>query len=57
MRSLTGRSVAGVFVEPCRYVATSMPNLTVVRVDAGHSPNAEVPDTFNAAVVSFLSGR
>jgi 2-succinyl-6-hydroxy-2,4-cyclohexadiene-1-carboxylate synthase len=43
-----------VFAEPCRYVETAMPHLTVVRVDAGHSPNAEVPDAFNDAVIAFF---
>ena len=43
-----------VFVEPSRHVAATMPHLTVLRVDAGHSPNAEMPDTFNAAAVKFL---
>ncbi len=45
-----------VFVEPCHYAQTTMPNLTVVRVDAGHSPNAEAPDAFNDAAVVFIAG-
>jgi len=44
------------FAEPCRYVQAAMPNLTVTRVDAGHSPNAEKPDAFNQAAVAFLAG-
>ena len=43
-----------VFAEPCRYAEAVMPALTVLRVDAGHSPNAEAPDAFNAAAVAFL---
>ena len=45
-----------VFVEPCQYVQTAMPRLTVTRLDAGHSPNAEAPDAFNDAAVAFISG-
>ncbi len=44
------------FAEPCRYVQTAMPNLAIMRVDAGHSPNAEIPDTFNEAVAAFIAG-
>jgi pimeloyl-ACP methyl ester carboxylesterase len=44
-----------VFAEPCHYVQAAMPQLTVMRVDAGHSPNAEAPDTFNAAAVLFIT--
>jgi pimeloyl-ACP methyl ester carboxylesterase len=44
-----------VFAEACHYVQTAMPNLTVVRVDAGHSPNAETPDAFNDLAVRFIT--
>jgi 2-succinyl-6-hydroxy-2,4-cyclohexadiene-1-carboxylate synthase len=44
-----------VFTEPSRYAETTMPHLTVVRLDAGHSPNAESPDAFNEAMTSFLT--
>ena len=43
------------FAEPCHFVQTAMPNLTVVHVDAGHSPNAETPDAFNDAAVLFIT--
>ena len=35
--------------------ASRAPHVDVRRVDAGHSPNAEVPDVFNALVVEFLA--
>jgi pimeloyl-ACP methyl ester carboxylesterase len=44
-----------IFVEPTKFVDATMPDATVVRVDAGHSPNAEVPDQFNALAVEFLA--
>jgi hypothetical protein len=43
------------FAEPSRYAETAMPHLAVVRLGAGHSPNAEVPDAFNAALIGFLA--
>lgn len=43
------------FTEPCHHAETTMPNLTVERLDAGHSPNAERPDEFNALVTTFLA--
>ena len=45
------------FAEPARFVETTMPHLSVKRVDAGHSPNAEVPDQFNALAVEFLASN
>ena len=43
------------FVEPTHFAEQHMPMLEVVRVaDAGHSPNAEAPDAFNAAVIGFV---
>jgi len=42
------------FHEPCRHAETHMTFVEVVRLDAGHSPNAEVPDQFNRAVTEFL---
>jgi 2-succinyl-6-hydroxy-2,4-cyclohexadiene-1-carboxylate synthase len=44
-----------VFAEPCHYAETTMPHLAVVRLDAGHSPNAEIPEAFNEAVTAFLA--
>ena len=46
-----------IFAEPTRFVEATMPDATVVRVDAGHSPNAEVPDEFNALAVEFLAAH
>jgi pimeloyl-ACP methyl ester carboxylesterase len=45
------------FEEPCRDAQERMPNLDVVRLDAGHTPNAELPDQFNATVLDFLRAR
>jgi len=42
------------FEEPCRHAENNMPLVDVVRVDAGHAPNAEVPERFNHAVISFI---
>jgi 2-succinyl-6-hydroxy-2,4-cyclohexadiene-1-carboxylate synthase len=42
------------FAEPTAYAEGEMANLTVVRVDAGHSPNAERPDEFNRLVTDFV---
>jgi 2-succinyl-6-hydroxy-2,4-cyclohexadiene-1-carboxylate synthase len=44
-----------VFAEPCHHAEATMPQLTVVRLDAGHSPNAETPDHFNEAVTAFFA--
>jgi pimeloyl-ACP methyl ester carboxylesterase len=44
-----------VFAEPSRYAEATMPNLTVARVDAGHSPNAETPDEFNKLITAFIA--
>jgi pimeloyl-ACP methyl ester carboxylesterase len=44
-----------VFAEPCQFAERTMPHLAVVRLDAGHSPNAEIPDTFNETVTAFLT--
>jgi pimeloyl-ACP methyl ester carboxylesterase len=35
--------------------AATAPHVEVQRVDAGHSPNAEAPAVYNAAVVAFLA--
>ena len=35
--------------------AAKAPHVEVHRVAAGHSPNAETPDVFNALVVEFLA--
>jgi 2-succinyl-6-hydroxy-2,4-cyclohexadiene-1-carboxylate synthase len=43
------------FVEACDFVRDAMPHLTIAPMPAGHSPNAEAPDVFNAAVVPFLA--
>jgi 2-succinyl-6-hydroxy-2,4-cyclohexadiene-1-carboxylate synthase len=43
------------FAEPSHYAERTMPQLAVVRLDAGHSPNAEVPNTFNETVTAFLT--
>jgi 2-succinyl-6-hydroxy-2,4-cyclohexadiene-1-carboxylate synthase len=43
------------FVEPCRYAQAAMPELTVARINAGHSPNAEAPNAFNEVVTRFLN--
>ena len=43
------------FEEPCRFAEATMPFVEVTRVDAGHSPNAEVPDVFNEAVRRFVT--
>jgi pimeloyl-ACP methyl ester carboxylesterase len=42
------------FVEPTSFAEERMPHLAVVRLDAGHSPNAEVPDAFNDVLASFV---
>ena len=42
------------FVEPAGFAEDRMPHLTVVRLDAGHSPNAEAPDPFNDVLASFV---
>jgi pimeloyl-ACP methyl ester carboxylesterase len=42
------------FAEPTAYAEGEMANLTVVRVDAGHSPNAERPEEFNRLVTDFV---
>ena len=34
-----------------------MPNLEIVRLEAGHTPNAERPDEFNRAVLELLARR
>ena len=43
------------FDEPCRYAQERTPNLEVVRVEAGHTPNAELPHEFNRTVAQFLA--
>jgi pimeloyl-ACP methyl ester carboxylesterase len=42
------------FAEARDYARTAMPKLRVETVYAGHSPNAEAPDVYNALVVDFL---
>ena len=37
-------------------IRATCPNVVVVDVDAGHSPNIEVPDEFNRLVVDALAG-
>jgi 2-succinyl-6-hydroxy-2,4-cyclohexadiene-1-carboxylate synthase len=43
------------FAEARDFVRDAMPHLTIAPMPAGHSPNAEAPDAFNAAVVPFLA--
>ena len=43
-----------VFDEPSGYAERVMPMAEVHRVDAGHSPNGEVPEIFNATVIAFV---
>jgi len=43
------------FAEACDHAAATMPHLTVARVDAGHSPNAETPAEFNELVTDFFT--
>jgi 2-succinyl-6-hydroxy-2,4-cyclohexadiene-1-carboxylate synthase len=45
------------FAEPSHHAETTMPHLTIERVDAGHSPNAENPEAFNRVVTAFLAAR
>jgi 2-succinyl-6-hydroxy-2,4-cyclohexadiene-1-carboxylate synthase len=45
------------FAEPSRHAEATMPLLEVVRLDVGHSPNAEAPADWNGAVAEFLAGR
>lgn len=42
------------FEEPCHEAERRMPHLDVVRLEAGHTPNAELPELFDEAVVEFL---
>lgn len=43
------------FVEPTQFAEQHMPMIEVLRLaNVGHSPNAEAPDAFNAAVVAFV---
>lgn len=42
------------FAEPASYAATAMPHTEVRVVNAGHSPNGEVPDQYNALVRDFV---
>lgn len=50
--------VAGVreaaFEEPTALAEAVMPDLVTVRVEAGHSPNAEVPEAFNTLLGDFV---
>lgn len=50
--------VAGVreaaFSEPAAHAEAVMPALTTVRVDAGHSPNAEAPERFDDVLTGFI---
>ena len=50
--------VAGVreaaFTEPAAHAEAVMPALTTVRVDAGHSPNAEAPHRFDDVLTGFI---
>lgn len=50
--------VAGVheagFVEPTAHAEAVMPGLTTVRVQAGHSPNAEAPERFGEVLTDFV---
>ena len=45
------------FAEPLAYIKAVMPNLTVVQLPVGHSPNAEAPEAFDAAVTAFFRGH
>jgi 2-succinyl-6-hydroxy-2,4-cyclohexadiene-1-carboxylate synthase len=42
------------FDEPCRHAEVNMPFVEIVRLDASHAPNAEVPALFNDAAISFI---
>ena len=42
------------FADGCAFAEAHMSMLTVERVDARHSPNAEIPDTFNDVVERFF---
>jgi pimeloyl-ACP methyl ester carboxylesterase len=44
------------FEEPCSYALAHMPLVEVVRLVAGHSPNAEIPEQFNVEVTRLLRG-
>jgi 2-succinyl-6-hydroxy-2,4-cyclohexadiene-1-carboxylate synthase len=50
--------IAGVrealFAEPAAYAERTMPYVEVQRIEAGHSPNGERPELYNAAVVDFV---
>jgi len=43
------------FAAPRRFLEETMPHLTVVPADAGHGVNLEAPETFDEAVVAFVS--
>lgn len=42
------------FAEPLAHIKAVMANLTVVQLPVGHSPNAEAPEAFDAAVTAFF---
>ena len=43
------------FAEPLEHIEAVMPLVQVIRLPVGHSPNAEDPDAFNAAVTRFFA--
>lgn len=51
---LVAGTVERSFEEPTTFAEAVMPELVTVRVDAGHSPNAEVPHVFNALLGDFV---
>lgn len=44
------------FASPRQFLEATMPHLTVVPADAGHGVNLEAPETFDDAVVRFITG-
>lgn len=42
------------FHEPAEYAQTEIPNLQVVKMEAGHNPNRDAAEHFNQAILSFF---
>ena len=43
------------FQDDVAWIRVNAPNVAIVELEAGHSPNIEVPDAFDAAVLAALS--